>query len=42
MAHNAELQNRINDGNSGLVGRISSATEGLYLLALITLWVAVL
>lgn len=28
VAHKAELQNRINDGNSGLVGRISSATEG--------------
>lgn len=28
VAHNAELQNRINDGNSGLVGRISSATQG--------------
>ncbi|WP_236516068.1 DUF4054 domain-containing protein [Escherichia coli] len=28
VAHNAELQNRINDGNTGLVGRISSATEG--------------
>lgn len=28
VAHMAELQNRINDGNTGLVGRISSATEG--------------
>lgn len=28
VAHKAELQNRINSGNSGLVGRISSATEG--------------
>lgn len=28
VAHNAELQNRINSGNTGLVGRISSATEG--------------
>uniref|UniRef100_UPI001F254FF8 DUF4054 domain-containing protein n=1 Tax=Escherichia coli TaxID=562 RepID=UPI001F254FF8 len=28
VAHNAELQNRINDGNSGLVGRINSATQG--------------
>lgn len=28
VAHKAELQNRINDGNTGLVGRISSATEG--------------
>lgn len=28
VAHKAELQNRINNGNSGLVGRISSATEG--------------
>lgn len=28
VAHNAELQNRIDDGNSEFVGRISSATEG--------------
>lgn len=28
VAHKAELQNRINSGNTGLVGRISSATEG--------------
>lgn len=28
VAHKAELQNRINNGNTGLVGRISSATEG--------------
>jgi hypothetical protein len=28
VAHMAELQGRINDGNTGLVGRISSATEG--------------
>lgn len=28
VAHKAELQNRINGGNTGLVGRISSATEG--------------
>ena len=28
VAHKAELQNRINSGNSGLVGRVSSATEG--------------
>lgn len=28
VAHNAELQNRIDSGNTGLVGRISSATEG--------------
>lgn len=28
VAHKALLQDRINSGNSGLVGRISSATEG--------------
>jgi hypothetical protein len=28
VAHFAELQGRINDGNSALVGRVSSATEG--------------
>lgn len=28
VAHKAELQNRINSGNTGLVGRINSATEG--------------
>lgn len=28
VAHLAELQNRIDNGNSGIVGRISSATEG--------------
>ena len=28
VAHMAELQSRIDDGNSGLVGRISSASEG--------------
>lgn len=28
VAHKAELQNRITSGNTGLVGRISSATEG--------------
>ena len=28
VAHKAELQNRIDSGNTGLVGRISSATEG--------------
>ena len=28
VAHRAELQNRIDSGNTGLVGRISSATEG--------------
>lgn len=28
VAHQAALQDRINEGNTGLVGRISSATEG--------------
>ncbi len=28
VAHFAELQNRIDNGNSSLVGRVSSATEG--------------
>lgn len=28
VAHMAELQGRIDSGNSGLVGRVSSATEG--------------
>lgn len=28
VAHLAELQGRIDNGNSGIVGRISSATEG--------------
>ena len=28
VAHKAELQNRIDSGNTGMVGRISSASEG--------------
>lgn len=28
VAHEAELQNRIDGGNSNLIGRVSSATEG--------------
>lgn len=28
VAHEAELQNRIDGGNSSLIGRVSSATEG--------------